>query len=126
MAGTSGPADGKTGTAWMTKFFPLQGLSGLKEGTPPFATTWMARQYAQGALTSLNMLESWVSNYRTVTDAWRASLRQQQDAFLDSTKAQLKLMSPTMPAEPEDAGKAAAPPTAGTEKATASKTRETA
>lgn len=120
MAGKS-----NSGAEPTIRSFPFPAFPGMQNRQLPSGMNWLAQQYAQGALTSLSLFESWASNYRTASDAWRASLRQQQDTFLESMKAQLNLLSAETPAEPGRAGKAELSPPRS-EKSTSSKARETA
>ena len=125
MAGENMRGAGNSAADWTKRFFPLQAMTALEKTASPFATTWVAQQYSQGALTSLNLLESWIANYRTVSDAWRASIRQQQDAMLAATRSQLDSLSAGRPARPDRSAsseQASAPPA----KTTASPARETA
>lgn len=86
--------------------FTPPGLSTLITGNAPSSLNWLVQQYAQGALASISLMETWLVNYRNMSDAWRAAWREQQDETLASVRAQLKSTLPDQPAsQPKDAKK---------------------
>lgn len=128
MPGKGQSARGNSSTDWTSQFFTLPDFSGIRAETPPFGMNWATRQYAQGMLASLGLMETWIANSRNISDAWQASLREQQDVFLSSFRSQLKS---TLAEQPTDGAKAESKPAAsaaasGTAKKTSSRTREAA
>lgn len=99
MAGKTDRDAGNSKNDFKPMMFSMPGLPMTKDGQSPFGMEWISRQYAQGALNSFNLFETWLANTRTLMDVWHNSLRQQQDMMLATTRSQLEALTPAKPAK---------------------------
>lgn len=85
-------AGGDSRTNWPQAMFAYPATPDFGESGSFATTNWLSRQYAQGMVSSLGLMETWLENTRHFSDMWRSAIRQQQDVMLDNMETQFQSM----------------------------------
>lgn len=78
--------------SWASRYFQAPQFNGQLPVSPPQfeAPAWFSKQYAHNLNLGIDIFGAWLTGGRRLIDAWRDSVRRQQDILLNGMRKQIE------------------------------------
>jgi len=78
--------------SWTSRYFQAPTFDGLARGQAEQfqVPDWYSRQYAHNLNLGIDIVQAWLMGGRKLVDAWRDSVRSQQDILLSGVRDQME------------------------------------